>query len=79
MYGWEELLCFLVELFKINLLLTGNIKVIGNALGINSIISFHFSNIQLLTKFMIDTMHEKCEKLRWYPLKFSYQIIVNIL
>ncbi|RNA07078.1 hypothetical protein BpHYR1_046024 [Brachionus plicatilis] len=25
--GWEEFLCFIVELFKINLLLTHNIKV----------------------------------------------------
>ncbi|RNA22985.1 hypothetical protein BpHYR1_017386 [Brachionus plicatilis] len=65
---WKEYQCFFVELFKINLLLnsTHNIKAID----------------QLLTKYILDTIQERCKKLpysKWYPLKFSYQTIAPIL
>ncbi|RMZ97601.1 hypothetical protein BpHYR1_028154, partial [Brachionus plicatilis] len=45
-----------------------------NAFRTNSIISFHLSNSQLLSKFFLDTIDEKCKKFvysKWYPLNSS--------
>ncbi|RNA33317.1 hypothetical protein BpHYR1_034459 [Brachionus plicatilis] len=51
-----------------------------NSLRSNSIISFHLLNSQLLTKYILDNIQERCKKLpysKWYPLKFSYQVFIG--
>ncbi|RMZ95101.1 hypothetical protein BpHYR1_029292 [Brachionus plicatilis] len=61
--GWEEFLCFLIFCLIVCTILRLLSKLKETLFEQTNIISFHLSNSQLLTKFILDTIHEKYKDL----------------